>query len=101
MQIINDENFKELVLEAKVPVLVDFFADWCGPCKMMAPVVEELANELGDKAKVYKVNVDDSPETAETYGIMSIPTFMVFKDGAPVKTQVGGMPKSALAAMME
>lgn len=101
MQIINDENFKELVLEAKVPVLVDFFADWCGPCKMMAPVVEELANELGDKAKVYKINVDDSPETAETYGIMSIPTFMVFKDGAPVKTQVGGMPKSALAAMME
>lgn len=100
MEIVNDTTFQSTVLESKLPVLVDFYADWCGPCKMMAPVVEELAAEYKDRAKVVKINVDESPETAEKYNIMSIPTFMVFVNGAPVKQQVGGMPKSALAAML-
>lgn len=101
MTIINDSNFKTEVLDATLPVLVDFYADWCGPCKMMAPVVEELASEYEGKAKIFKLNVDESPVTAAQYKVMSIPTFILFQNGAAVKTQVGGVPKSTLEEMLK
>lgn len=95
--IITDQNFADQVLKAKVPVMVDFFAEWCGPCKMIAPVVEELAEEYEGKALVVKMNVDESMDTAQTYGIMSIPTLVFFKDGKEVDRSVGAMPKEAMA----
>ena len=84
-----DQSFEEEVLKSELPVLVDFFAVWCGPCQMMAPVIEELSKELDGKVKVGKINVDESPVTAEKYGIMSIPTLILFKNGEPVKTLQG------------
>lgn len=101
MTIVNDTNFETEVLKSELPVLVDFYADWCGPCKMMAPIVEELSNQVKDRAKVVKINVDESPETSERYNIMSIPTFVVFKGGQPVQQKIGGMPKDALASMLD
>ena len=80
-----DQNFDEEVLQSGLPVLVDFWAAWCSPCQMMAPIVEELSKELAGKVKVGKLNVDESPKTAEKYGIMSIPTLILFKDGQAVK----------------
>lgn len=100
MQIVNDSNFETEVLKSELPVLVDFFAEWCGPCKMMGPVVEQIADDFKGRAKVVKLNVDEAPETAEKYGIMSIPTFILFKNGEVSKQKVGGMPKDALAAML-
>jgi len=84
-----DQNFEEEVLKSELPVLVDFFAVWCGPCQMMAPVIEEMAKELEGKVKIGKMNVDESPQTAEKFGIMSIPTLILFKNGEPVKTLQG------------
>ena len=84
-----DQNFEEEVLKSELPVLVDFFAVWCGPCQMMAPVIEEMAKELEGKVKMGKMNVDESPQTAEKFGIMSIPTLILFKNGEPVKTLQG------------
>jgi len=86
---LTDQNFEEEVLKSEIPVLVDFFAIWCGPCQMMAPVVEEIAQEMEGKVKVGKMNVDENPVTAEKYGIMSIPTLILFKNGEAVKTLVG------------
>ena len=86
---LNNENFEAEVLNSKEPVLVDFYADWCGPCKMMAPVIEELAGELQGKAKVGKINVDDNQELAIKYNVMSIPTIVIFKEGKEVKRFVG------------
>ena len=86
---LTDQNFAEEVLKSEIPVLVDFFAIWCGPCQMMAPVVEEIAQEMEGKVKVGKMNVDENPLTAEKYGIMSIPTLILFKNGEAVKTLVG------------
>lgn len=100
MQIVNDSNFETEVLKSELPVLVDFFAEWCGPCKMMGPVVEQIADDFKGRAKVVKLNVDEAPETAEKYGVMSIPTFILFKNGEVSKQKVGGMPKDALAAML-
>ncbi len=90
---IDDSTFQAEVLDAKGLVLVDFWATWCGPCIMLGPVIEEIAEELGDKVKVAKLNVDENQETSMKYQVMSIPTVMLFKDGEPVKTFIGVQPK--------
>lgn len=96
----NDSNFEQEVLKSDIPVLVDFYADWCGPCKMMAPVVDELAAEYEGKVKVGKLNVDESSAAAAKYRVMSIPTFIVFKNGEPVDTLVGAVSKKELEAKL-
>lgn len=97
---ITSENFEKEVLNSEVPVLVDFFATWCGPCKMMSPVVEELAKEMEGKAKVYKVDTDEEQNLAIKYGIMSIPTFIVFKNGEPVGKAIGMRDKEELINLL-
>lgn len=94
-------NFEAEVLKADKPVLVDFYADWCGPCRMMAPAVEALAEELADIAVVGKLNVDDNEEIAMQYGVMSIPTLIVFKNGQPVKKTVGVQAKEVIEQMIK
>ena len=94
---VTDKNFESEVLQAEGPVMVDFWAEWCGPCKAMSPVVDEVATELGDKMKVVKVNIDESPNAPTKYGVRGIPTFMVFKGGQLVDQRVGGMSKSQLS----
>jgi len=98
---LNSENFAKEVLEAQEPVLVDFYADWCGPCKMMAPVVEKIAQELAGHAKVCKINVDEAGDIASEYGVMSIPTFIVFKQGKPTRTTVGVQSEEILKDMLK
>ncbi len=93
---INDNNFKQEVLEEDLPVLVDFWAEWCGPCRMVAPVVEQIAKEYKGKLKVCKLNVDEAPKTASSYGIMSIPTLAIFKNGKVVDKILGALPKADL-----
>jgi thioredoxin 1 len=93
---ITEKNFDAEVIKSTVPVLVDFWAVWCGPCKMQNPILEELGKELGSKAKIAKVNVDDEPNLAGKYGVMSIPTLMVFKKGEVVKQMVGVQSKETL-----
>lgn len=97
---VNDQNFDQEVLKSEIPVLVDFWAPWCGPCRMVAPHVEALAEEFAGKIKVVKLNTDESPVTASRYGIMSIPTLMVFKAGEKVDQVVGAMPKPKIAEML-
>lgn len=94
------QNFEEEVMQSDKPVLVDFYADWCMPCKTMSPIVEEIANETQD-AKVCKLNIDEAMEIAQRYGVMSIPTFMVFKDGEVAKKDMGVKQKSAVLSMFE
>ncbi len=94
--IIDDGNFDQNVLQAEIPVLVDFWAAWCGPCRMVAPIVEELAQEYGGKVGFAKLDVDQNPKTAGKYGIMSIPTLIIFKNGEPVSHLVGFRPKADL-----
>jgi thioredoxin 1 len=93
---IKDANFSEVVTQAKTPVLIDFWAPWCAPCRMVSPVVEELADEYDGKVNFGKVNVDENPKIASQYGIMSIPTLILFKDGQPVANIVGFRPKDEL-----
>lgn len=93
---LNSENFESEVLNANETLLVDFYADWCGPCKMMAPVIEELAEELQEKAKVGKINVDESTDIATQYDVMSIPTIIIFKNGKEVKRFIGVRDKQEL-----
>lgn len=93
---LNSENFEKEVLNSEKPVLVDFYADWCGPCNAMAPIVEELATELNEKAKVGKINVDENSDIAVEYNVMSIPTFIVFKNGKEEKRFVGVRDKEEL-----
>jgi thioredoxin 1 len=96
-----DANFQKEALESDIPVLVDFYADWCGPCKMIAPIVAELADEYAGKIKIGKLNVDQESGTAEKYRVMSIPTLIIFKNGKPVDTVVGAVPKKVLQDKLE
>ena len=93
---VSDANFDAEVLKATGPVVVDFWAEWCGPCRMIAPALEEIASALGEKVKIVKLNVDENPATASKYGIMSIPTLMIFKNGELASRQVGAAPKQKL-----
>lgn len=93
---LNDKNFDAEVLKADLPVLVDFWAEWCGPCRMIAPIIEEIGKELGGKIKVTKLDVDDAQDVAAKYNIMSIPTLLIFKKGAVVGQIVGAMSKDQL-----
>jgi len=98
---IDDTNFDETVIQSKIPVLVDFWAPWCGPCKMVAPIVEELASEYDGKIVFGKVNVDENSQIASKYGIMGIPTLIIFKDGQPVSNLVGFRGKDQLKESLE
>jgi len=98
---INDNNFKQEVLEESLPVLVDFWAEWCGSCRMVAPVVEQIAKEYKGKLKVCKLNVDEAPKTASSYDVMSIPTLVIFKKGKVVDKIVGALPKKELESAIK
>ena len=98
---VDEATFDNEVLKSPVTVLVDFWAEWCGPCKMISPIVDEIADEMKSKLKVVKVNVDNSQELAMKYGIMSIPTLLIFKNGQPVDQVVGAMPKAQLLSKLK
>lgn len=91
--IFTDKNFQEEALQSNIPVVVDFWAAWCGPCRMVSPIIEELSEEFEGKVRVGKLNVDENPQTAGEYSIMSIPTIMIFKDGKSIKTMIGAQSK--------
>jgi thioredoxin 1 len=93
---VSDASFENDVIKSTAPVVVDFWAEWCGPCRMIAPALEEIAGSLGDKVKIVKLNVDENPDVAAKYGIMSIPTLMLFKNGEIASRQVGAAPKQKL-----
>ena len=102
MNLVTDKHsFEETVLKSKKPVLVDFYADWCTPCKMMSPIIEDITNELKDKVMVLKINIDNSPDIAQKYSVMSIPTIILFKNGEPKKTSVGVASKEKLLEMIQ
>lgn len=98
---VTDDDFETSVLNAEGPVLVDYWAEWCGPCKMIAPALEELSGEMGDKLKIAKLNIDENPNTPSKFGVRGIPTLMLFKDGQVVGTKVGALPKSQLQQWVE
>lgn len=98
---ITRENFENEVMKSNIPVLIDFWAPWCGPCRMMGPIIEQLAEEYEGKAKVGKVNVDEEGELSQAFGVMSIPTIVLVKDGKVVKQVVGARPKAEMEAMLQ
>ena len=98
---ITRENFENEVMKSNIPVLIDFWAPWCGPCRMMGPIIEQLADEYEGKAKVGKVNVDEEGELSQAFGVMSIPTIVLVKDGKIVKQAVGARPKAEVEAMLQ
>ena len=98
---VTDSSFQTDVLGAGKPVLVDFWAEWCGPCRMIAPALEELSEELGDQVTIVKLNIDENPEAPGRYGVRGIPTMILFKDGQPAATKVGAEPKSWIQAWLE
>ena len=98
---VTDNNFQAEVIESDLPVLVDFWAPWCGPCRMVSPVIEEIAKERGEALKVVKMNIDENNETAIAYNVLSIPTLMVFNHGEVAKTVIGAYPKKRLEAELE
>ena len=98
---ITRENFENEVMKSDIPVLIDFWAPWCGPCRMMGPIIEQLADEYEGKAKVGKVNVDEEGELSQAFGVMSIPTIVLIKDGKVVKQAVGARPKTEVEAMLQ
>tara|TARA_B110000014_G_C20092784_1_gene572354 strand:+ start:989 stop:1315 length:327 start_codon:yes stop_codon:yes gene_type:complete len=98
---ITDTDFENLVIKSEIPILVDYWAEWCGPCKMIAPILEEIADEMSGKVLIGKLNVDENSQTPPKYGIRGIPTLMLFKKGEPVGTQVGALSKNDLKKFIE
>ena len=100
-QAVTDENFENDVLKASGPVVVDFWAEWCGPCKQIGPALEEISNEMEGKVTIAKINIDDSPNAPSQYGVRGIPTLLLFKDGEVISKKVGAAPKGQLQAWIE
>jgi len=98
---LSDNTFQKEVIESSIPVLVDYWAEWCGPCKMIAPILDDLVSEYDGKLKIAKLNIDENPQTPTKFGIRGIPTLMIFKDGNPEATKVGALSKSQLTAFID
>ncbi|WP_033345391.1 thioredoxin [Catenuloplanes japonicus] len=101
MESVTDKTFVSQVLQSDKPVLVDFWAEWCAPCRKVTPLLEEIAKEMGDQVTIVKLNIDENPETAMAYRVMSVPTLTIFKGGQPVKSVAGAKPKGALINLIE
>ncbi|MCP2326055.1 thioredoxin 1 [Hamadaea flava] len=100
-KVVTDDTFVSDVLQSDKPVLVDFWAEWCQPCRKVSPVLEEIANEMGDRVRIVKVNIDENPETTRAYRVMSVPTLTIFKGGQPVQSVAGAKPKGDLVRLIE
>jgi thioredoxin 1 len=96
VRIVEDKDFSAKVIESEGLILVDFWAEWCGPCRMLLPTLEEVSNESGSSVKIFKMNIDENPQTPTSYGVRSIPTMMLFKNGELLSTKVGALPKSSI-----